>query len=99
MCPQHSFYPSFIQTVDDESSPFNSITTVITALLSVVGGFSCILLLAAICFCVIMPKKKKTHKKESQVSDHLATVSKQEEQGPRYEEVQMQNYPIYYTIP
>ena len=77
----------------DELIPLNSISTVITALISGVGGFSCILLLAAICYCVIM-LSKKTLKKESKVSRHTAAVSKQEEQGPHYEEIPMQNYPI-----
>ena len=91
------FHTDTSESVDDKSSPFNSITTVITALIFGVGAFSCILLLAAICFCVIM-LRKKTLKKESNVSQHMTAVSQQEEQGPCYEEVPMQNYPIYHTL-
>ena len=58
--------------------------------------FSCVLLLAAICFCVIM--LKKALKQKYKVSKHEAAVSQQEDQGPRYEEIPMQNYPIYYTL-
>ena len=81
----------------DELIPLNTISTVITALISGVGGFSCILLLAAICYCVIM-MRKKTLRKESKVSQHKTAVSKEEEQGPHYEEIPMQNYPIYHTL-
>ena len=81
----------------DELRPTNSITTVITALIFGVSAFSCILLLASICFCVIM-LMKKTIKKESKGSQHMAAVSQPEEQGPRYEEIPMQNYPIYHTV-
>ena len=96
------------ESVDDESSsPLNSITTVITAVTSGVAAFTCILLLTAICFCVIM-LRKRTLKKESKSLQHRsATVSKQEEQGPHYEEIalqcphyeeiQVQNYHIYHT--
>ena len=94
------------ESVDDESSPpLNNITTIIIS--SGVGAFTCILLLAAICFCVIM-LRKRTPKKESKVSQHMAVVCKQEEQGPRYEEISLkgphyeevpvQNYHIYHTL-
>ena len=94
------------ESVDDESSPpLNS--TVITAVTSGVATFACILLLAAICFCVIM-LRKRTLKQESKVLQHRTTVSKQEGQGPHYEEIalqrphyeeiQVQNYHIYYTL-
>ena len=73
--------------MDDESSPLNSITTVITAISSGVGAFTCILLLAAICICVML--KKRTLKKESKGLQHMTAVSEQEEQGPRYEEVSL----------
>ena len=91
------FHTDTSESVDDELRPLNSITTVITALIFGVGAFSCVLLLAAICFCVIMLRKKSL-KKESQVSRHMAAVSKQDEQHPHYEEIPMQNYPIYHTI-
>ena len=65
------------------------------------------LLLAAICFCVIM-LRKRILKKESKGLQHMTTVSKQEEQGPHYEEIalqhphyeeiQVQNYHIYHTL-
>ena len=69
--------------------------------------FSCVLLLAAICYCVIMLTKSK-HKKESKFSESVATGSQQEDQHPHYEEISlqglhneehpMQNYPHYYTV-
>ena len=90
------FHTDTSGSVGDELIPLNTISTVITALISGVGGFSCILLLAVICYCVIM--LKKTLNKESKVSRNMAAVSKQEEQGPHYEEIPMQNYPIYHTI-
>ena len=92
------------ESVGESSPPLNSITTVITA---VTSGVAAILLLAAICFCVIM-LRKRTLKKESKVLQHRTTVSKQEGQGPHYEEIilqrphyeeiQVQNYHIYYTL-
>ena len=91
------FHTDTSESVDDEVRPFNSITTVITALIFGVGAFSCLLLLAAICFCVIM-LRKKTIKKESKGSQHMAAVSQPEEQGPHYEDIPMQNYPIYHTL-
>ena len=81
----------------DELIPLNTISNVITALIFGVGAFSCVLLLVAICFCVIM-LRKKTLKKESKVAQHMAAVCQQEEQRPHYEEIPMQNYPIYHTI-
>ena len=95
MCPHTSFYiPLFhtdtsqsTESVDESSPPLNSISTVITA---VTSGVAVILLLAAICFCVIM-LRKRTLKKESKSLQHRsATVSKQEEQGPQYEEIALQ---------
>ena len=91
MCPHTSFYiPLFhtdasqsTESVDESSPPLNSISTVITAITSGVAAFACILLLAAICFCVIM-LRKRTLKKESKGLQHRTTVSKQEEQGPHY---------------
>ena len=114
-CPHTSFYiPLFhtdtsqsTESIDESSSPFNSINTVITAVTSGVAAFTCILLLAAICFCVIM-LRKRTLKKESKGLQHMTTVSKQEEQGPyceeialqhpHNEEIQAQNYHIYHTL-
>ena len=71
------------------------------------AAFACILLLAAICFCVIM-LRKRTLKKESKGLQHRTTVSKQEEPGPyyeeialqrpHYEEIQVQNYHAYHTL-
>ena len=93
--------------MDDESSPLDSITTVITAISSGVGAFSCVLLLTGISFCVIM-LRKRTLKKESKVSQHMTAVSKREEQGPHYEEISLkgphneeipvQNYHVYHTL-
>ena len=64
-------------------------------------------MLAAICFCVIMLKKKTL--KESKISQHMAAVSHQEEQlpqceevslkGPHCEEIPVQNYHIYTLEP
>lgn len=51
--------------------------------------FSCGLLLAAVCYCVIMLTKSK-HKKESKVSECVAPVSQQEDQRPHYEEIPLQ---------
>ena len=92
--------------MDDESSPLNSITTVITAISSGVGVFTCILLLTGICFCIML--RKRTLRKESKDSQHMTAVSKQEEQGPhyeevslkvpQYEEVSMQNNHVYHTL-
>ena len=115
-CPHTSFYiPLFhtdtsesTESIEDESSPpLNIITTVITAVTSGVAVFACILLLSAICFCVIM-LRKRTLKKESKVLQHRTTVSKQEGQGPHYEEIilqrphyeeiQVQNYHFYHTL-
>ena len=56
----------------------NTITTVITAITFGVAAFTCIVLLAAICFCVIT-LRKRTLKKES--------MTEQKEQGPHYEEI------------
>ena len=116
MCPHTSFYiPLFhtdasqsTESVDDESSPpLNSINTVITAVTSGVAAFACILLLTAICFCVIM-LRKRTLKKRKGLQHRSATVSNQEEQGPHYEEIalqhphneeiQVQNYHVYHTL-
>ena len=97
------------ESVDDESSlPLNSISTVITAFTSGVTAFAYSVLLAAICFCVIV-LRKRTLKKESKGLQHRSvTVSKQEEQGPcyeeialqcpHYEEIPVQNYHIYHTL-
>ena len=41
--------------------------------------------------------KKKALKQKCNVSKHEAAVS-QEDQGPQYEEIPMQNYPIYRTL-
>ena len=92
------------ESIDESSPPLNSISTVITA---VTSGVVAILLLAAICFCVIM-LRKRTLKKESKGLQHRTTVSKQEEQGPHYEEIalqhphneeiQVQNYHVYHTL-
>ena len=92
------------ESVVESSPPLNSITTAVT---SGVAAFACILLITAICFCVIM-LRKRTLKKESKVLQHRTTVSKQEGQGPHYEEIalqrphyeeiQVQNYHIYYTL-
>ena len=92
---------------DDESTPpLNNITTVITAITSGVVAFACILLLTAICFCVIVLRKRTL--KEGKGLRHRTTVSKQEEQGPHYEEIalqhphyeeiQVQNYHVYHTL-
>ena len=115
MCPHTSFYiPLFhtdtsqsTESVDESSPPLNSINTVITAVTSGVAAFACILLLAAICFCVIM-LRKRTLKKESKGLQHRTTVSKQEEPGPHYEEIalqrphyeeiEVQNYHAYHTL-
>ena len=104
----HTDTSQLTESVDDESSPpLNSITTVITAVTSGVAAFACILLLAAICFCVIM-LRKRTLKKESKGLQHMTTVSKQEEQVPPYEEIalqrphneeiQVQNYHVYHIL-
>ena len=95
------------ESVAEGSPPLNSITTVITAVTTGVAAFACILLLAAICFCVIM-LRKRTLTKESKVLQHRTTVSKQEEQGPHYEEIALQrphneeipvqNYHVYHTL-
>ena len=95
------------ESVGESSRPLNSITTVITAVTSGVAAIACILLLTAICFCVIM-LRKRTLKKESKGLQHRTSVSKQEGQGPHYEEItlqrphyeeiQVQNYHIYYTL-
>ena len=92
------------ESVDDESSPLNSITTIIIS--TGVGAFTCILLLAAICFCIML--RKRTPRKESKDSQHMTAVSKPEEQGPRYEEVSLkvphheeilvQNNRVYHTL-
>ena len=52
--------------------------------------------------------RKKTLKKESKVLQHMTAVSKQEEQGPRYEEISLkgphyeeisvQNNHVYHTL-
>ena len=79
------------ESVAESSPPLNIITTVITAITSGVAAFACILLLAAICFYVIM-LRKRTLKKESKGLQHRsATVSQQEEQGPHYEEIALQH--------
>ena len=91
------FHTDTSESMGDELRPINTITTVITALVFGVGAFSCVLLLASICFCVIM-LRKKAPKKESKGSEHMAAVSQPEEQHPHYEEIPMQNYPIYHTI-
>ena len=72
-----------------DSRPTNTITTVITALTSGVAVFGCGLLLAAVCYCVIMVIKSK-HKQESKVSECVTTVSQQEDQQPHYEEIPLQ---------
>ena len=89
--------------MDDESSP---LTIVITAISSGVGAFTCILLLTGICFCIMF--RKRTLNKESKVLQHMTAVSKQEEQGPRYEEISLkgphyeeisvQNNHVYHTL-
>ena len=94
------------ESVAESSPPLNSISTVMTAVTSGVAAFACILLLAAICFCVIMLRKRTL--KESKVLQHRTTVSKREEQGPHYEEIilqrphyeeiQVQNYHFYHTL-
>ena len=97
------------ESVDDESSsPLNSITTVITAITSGVAAFTCILLLAAICFCVIMLRKRTLKKESKSLQCRSATGSKQEERGPHYEEIALQrphyeeipvqNYHVYHTL-
>ena len=93
------FHTDTLESMGDELRPTNSITTVITALIFGVGAFSCILLLASICFYVIM-LRKKTLKNKSKVSQHndMAAVSQPEQQHPHYEEISMQNYPIYHTV-
>ena len=117
-CPHTSFYiPLFhtdtsqsipTESVDDESSPpLNNVTTVITGVTSGVAAFACSVLLSAICFCVIM-LRKRTLKKKSKGLQHRTTVSKQEEQGPHYEEIALQrphyeeipvqNYHVYHTL-
>ena len=73
-----------------DSSSLYSITVVITAVTFGMAVFSCLLLLAAICFCVIMLRKKTLKQ--------MCTAVSQEDQGPRYEEIPMQNYPIYHTL-
>ena len=88
-------YADTSETTD--SSPLYSSTVVITAVTFGMAVYSCVLLLAAICFCVIM-MRKKTLKKKSGVSQHMAAVSQQEEQGPQYGEIPMQNYPFYHTL-
>ena len=110
-CPQNSSIPFFhtdtpesTESVDDESSPLNSITTIIIA--SGVGAFTCILLLTGVCFCIML--RKRTLKQESKVSQCMTAVSKQEEQGPHYEEVSLkvpqyeeilvQNNHVYHTL-
>ena len=100
--------------MDDESSPLNSITTIIIS--SGVGAFTCILLLTGICFCIMLRKRRL--KRESKVSQHMTAGSKQEQQGPRYEEISLkvphyeqislqrphceelpvQNYHVYHTL-
>ena len=43
--------------------------------------------------------RKRTLKKESKgLQRRSATVSKQEEQRPHYEEIQVQNYHVYHTL-
>ena len=104
----HTDTSQLTESVGEPSPPLNSITTVITAVTSGVAAFACILLLAAICFCVIM-LRKRTLKKESKGLQHSsATGSQQEEQGPHYEEIalqhphneeiQVQNYHVYHTL-
>ena len=114
--PHTSFYiPLFhtdtsqsTESVDESSPSLNSISTVITAVTSGVAAFTCILLLAAICFCVIMLRKRIPKKESKGLQHRSATVSKQEEQGPHYEEIalqrphyeenQVQNYHVYHTL-
>ena len=94
------------ESVGESSPPLNNIT-VITAVTSGVAAIACILLLTAICFCVIM-LRKRTLKKESKVLQHRTTVSEQEGQGPHYEEIALQrphyeeypvqNYHVYHTL-
>ena len=105
----HTDTSQLTESVDDESSPpLNSISTVITAVTSGVAAFAYSVLLTAICFCVIV-LRKRTLKKESKGLQHRsANVSKQEEQGPcyeeialqrpHYEEIPVQNYHIYHTL-
>ena len=97
MSSDHSVCLLYTDTSEStDSSSLYSITVVITAITFGMVVFSCLLLLAAICFCVIMLKKKAL-KQMCKVSKHEAAVS-QEDQGPRYEEIPMQNYPIYHTL-
>ena len=67
--------------------------------------FGCVLLLAAVCYCVIMLAKSK-HKKErkfqnapiSQQGDQQPHYEEIPLQGPHHEELPVQNYPHYYTV-
>ena len=80
-----------------ESSPLlNSITTVITAVTS--GVAACILLLAAICFSIIMLRKRTPKKESKGLQNRSVTGSQLEEQGPHYEEIALRR-PHYEEIP
>ena len=73
------FHTDTSEPTDSRPIDTTGITTVITALTSGVAVFGCVLLLAAVCYCVIMVTKSK-HKKENKVSECVAPVSLQEDQ-------------------
>ena len=76
----------------------SSVSVTIAVLTSGVVAFSCVLLFATTCLCYhVIIQRKRTLKKEDQVSKQVATEKKKKRKSPEYEEVLLQNHPRFHN--
>ena len=77
----------------------SSISVTIAALTSGLVLFSCVVLFATTCLCYhFIIRRKRTLKKEEQVSKQVDTVYQKKEKSPEYEEIFLQNHPQFHIV-
>ena len=77
----------------------SSISVTIAALTSGLVAFSCVVLFAATCLCYhVINQRKRTLKKEEQVSKQVDTVYQKKEKSPEYEKIFLQNHPRFIIV-
>ena len=77
----------------------SSVSVTIAVLTSGLVAFSCVVLFATTCLCYhVIIRRKRTLKKEDQVSKQVATVYQKKEKSPEYEEILLQNHPRFHIV-
>ena len=81
------------------AAPEGTTYVTVAALTSGLVVFSCVVLFATTCLCYhVINRRKRTLKKEDQVSKQAATVSQKKEKSPEYEEIFLQNHPRFHIV-